>query len=311
MGAENRADMLAESSSLMLLAVIGYGAALSTTVTIAPGVEMPRVNLGTCCGSKPSVGLEPWLKMGGSGVDTAFDYNDQTDIATVLEQAGVIREQVFITTKIPAGIGASANASQCEADPEVARWYLAQNLAALKVDYVDLVLLHGPCQLAPGIKDPDAANNALWSGLEAALASGSTRSIGVSNYKTAQLQALRGSVPAVNQCEMSVTGSFGQPGHDDDTIAYCQSHNITYESYGALKGCPHDDQRVQAMANTHQVAWSSICLRWILQRGAIVATGTGANASRVSGYAHADLTEPFSFELSEAEMETLNKMQDE
>merc|ERR1711988_2025893 len=119
---------------------------------------MPRVNLGTCCGSKPSVGLGPWLKLGGTGIDTAFDYGDQSDIATVLQQAGVKREDVFITTKVPAGIGASANVSQCEADPKVALWYLQQDLAQLKVDYVDLVLLHGPCQLAPEIKDPDAAN---------------------------------------------------------------------------------------------------------------------------------------------------------
>merc|ERR1711967_190821 len=173
-------------------------------------------------------------------------------------------------------------------------------------DYVDLVLLHGPCQLGSAVKDPDKANNALWSGLEAAKASGVTRSIGVSNYGIAELKALEGTVPAVNQCEMSVTGSFDQPGHDDETIAYCQAHDITYESYGALKGCPHEDPRLQAMASAHRVSWSSICLRWILQRGAIVATGTGANASSVLGYAHADLTEPFSFELTNAEMETLN-----
>jgi hypothetical protein len=35
-------------------------------------VLMPRVNLGTCCGSDPSVGLQPWLDVGGVGIDTAW-----------------------------------------------------------------------------------------------------------------------------------------------------------------------------------------------------------------------------------------------
>jgi hypothetical protein len=35
-------------------------------------VMMPRVSLGTCCGSSPKVGLGPWLTAGGVGIDTAL-----------------------------------------------------------------------------------------------------------------------------------------------------------------------------------------------------------------------------------------------
>jgi len=74
---------------------------LGRTVTINGGVEMTTMNLGTCCGSKPSVGLPAWLKAGGTGIDTAFDYSDQADIAKIIHAADApSRQHLFITTKV-------------------------------------------------------------------------------------------------------------------------------------------------------------------------------------------------------------------
>jgi diketogulonate reductase-like aldo/keto reductase len=64
---------------------------------------------------------------------------------------------------------------------------------------------------------------ALWHGLQQTVAQGLVRSIGVSNYSPAELAALQGAVPAVNQCEMSVEGA------DNDTLAYCTAHGIKYQ----------------------------------------------------------------------------------
>ena len=308
-------------SYILLATTLSVCTALSATIEIAPGVHMPRINLGTCCGSKPAVGLGPWLENGGVGIDTAFDYSDQADIATVLKARTLPRSSFFVTTKIPAGFG--DNKTDCDAHygADVAMNYVSTNLKQLGLDYVDLVLLHAPCQkfgtlvpMPPSAQpaDPDASNQALWRGLEEMLATGMTRAIGVSNYNRThlvQLETQGGTVPAVNQCEMSLTGSFGQPGHDEDTIAYCQSRNITYESYGALKGCPTSDATLKAIAEAHQVSPVQVCLRWILQRGAIVATGTGSNATKVSGYAKSDFEVYDSPVLTKAEMQTLNNLQ--
>ena len=61
----------------MLLAIISAAAAQPIppvpTVEIAKDVLMPKINLGTCCGSDPTVGLPAWLAYGGTGIDTAFD----------------------------------------------------------------------------------------------------------------------------------------------------------------------------------------------------------------------------------------------
>merc|ERR1719446_254494 len=52
---------------------------LGPTVTIAPGVEMPSLSLGTCCGSRPEVGLPDWLTAGGVGIDSAWNYKNDKD----------------------------------------------------------------------------------------------------------------------------------------------------------------------------------------------------------------------------------------
>lgn len=299
---------------ICVVAVSGrYSFALTTdgndTVTLNNGVSMPRVNLGTCCGSDPSVGLGPFLDAGGVGVDTAFDYHDQRNISAVFASKKTDRGEVFLTTKIPAGFG---NSTDCDPDPEVSVRYVTQNLKELGVKQVDLVLLHAPCEKMnerqPGtVKDPVASDNALWRGLEETLKRGLTRAIGVSNYKIANLKALEGTVPAVNQCEMSITGSFGQPGVDNATIAYCEAKQIQYEAYGVLKGCPFDDEGAQAIADRLGKSLAQVCLRWVLDRGAIAAAGTGANASTVGPYAEENL-QVYDFSLDAADMAYLNSI---
>jgi len=255
---------------------------------------MPRINLGTCCGSQPKVGLEPWYQAGGIGVDTALDYGVQKDIAAVLKQGLVPREKIFITTKIPAGIGIETGFCIGGADKAIQQ--VKRDISELGVKYVDLVLLHAPCLIA-------SQNLAMWQGLEEALAQNLTRAIGVSNYKAENLeQLMKGSKvkPAVDQCHMGV-GS-----HDDATIKYAQANGITYEAYDAMRNCPFDDPELLSMATAHNVSTAQVCLRWVLQKGAVMAVGTGANASHVGKYAAEDL-DLYSFTLTDDEMDRLSK----
>merc|ERR1719473_2646637 len=195
---------------------------------------MPQVNLGTCCGSLPTVGLNPWLDAGGNGVDTAYDYGKlcpggkQSDIAEIFETRQTKRTDVFITTKIPAGLGVTP----------------------------------GDCLTA-----------------------------------TADTTVKH----AINQCEMSVAS------YSAGDIAYTQSQNITYEAYNAMKGCPFSDPSAQKIAAGHSVSVAQVCLRWIIQKGAVMAVGTGQNASTVGEYAKSDL-DIFGFELTDDEMATLGSI---
>ena len=287
------------------LALAGTALGATPTTTIAPGVEMPQVNLGTCCGST-TVGLGPWLDAGGSGIDSAYDYGKlvpggkQSDIAAAFKARGTPRASVFLTTKIPAGLGLEP--SDClTATPASALKQVQENLKELAVGYVDLVLLHAPCKIGG-----DKANAKLWEGLQMALAQNLTRAIGISNYKQKDIEALLAApsttvTPAVNQCKMSAKT------HDDSDIAFTQSKGITYEAYEAIDGCPFTDPKAQAIAAAHGVGVAQVCLRYIIQRGCVMAVGTGTDATQAVAYAKSDL-DIFGFNMTEAEMATIGSL---
>ena len=173
-----------------LISVASMPSTRGWTTMIAPGVEMPWVSLGTCCGSNPGVGVHPWLAASSAlgqpvaGIDTAFDYNDQGVIATVLAAASTPRAQVFLTTKIP---GAAA----LNGDPRIgcpsldyracAVRAVRADLAMLKMAAADLVLLHDP-----GLANGTAVTATLWRGMQDAVALGLARSVGVSNFNAMQ-----------------------------------------------------------------------------------------------------------------------------
>ncbi|EOD11929.1 hypothetical protein EMIHUDRAFT_352714 [Emiliania huxleyi CCMP1516] len=158
--------------------------------------------------------------------------------------------------------------------------------------------------------------------MQMALSSGLTRAIGVSNYNVTHLEALLAAPttrvkPAVNQCQMSINGSafcspetgvcLHGPGHDDATIAFCRTHNITYEAYDVMSGCPFHDARLGAIARAHGMSAAQVCFRWTLQRGAILATGTGHNATKAALHSKDDLgTYDPNFELTGEEMAYLD-----
>lgn len=74
---------------------------------------------------------------------------------------------------------------------------------------------------------------ATWAGLEQAYLQNLTKAIGVSNYKIIHIQEILDSnmmTPMVNQCPYHIGN------HDDETVAFCQAHNVTYQAYSPLGG---------------------------------------------------------------------------
>merc|ERR1712086_107992 len=301
---------LALFSAFSVVATAATFAEVNTTVDIGGGVQMPRINLGTCCGSDPRVGLPSWIEAGGVGVDSAWDYGNQANLSAVIKASGKPRSSFFITSKVPAGdhmAGTPGIPGACDANPNASLAYVRDSLKLLGVDQLDLVMIHSSCaNYDPPVADAAASDNALWQGLMQAKQQGLTRAIGVSNFNMAQLKLLKGVVPAVNQIPISLMPFWGHTnGHDDLTLDYCAAHSITPQSYGTLRGCPFADHRLITIAKAHSVTESQVCMRWVLQRGAVIAAGTGSNATKAPGYARENIG-IFDFELSSAEMITLN-----
>ena len=197
--------------TLCLTAVTVVVEAQSETKEISKGVYMPFVNAGhPDDGTQEAAQAKLWFQNGGTGIDTAYDYHNQNQVGQAIKESGLNRTSFFITTKISPSVCSKQTALSA----------VQEDLKELGLSYVDLLLHHFPCNIVKETTE-------VWKGLEEAKAEGLARAIGVSNFKEADIDAVAamgGTVPAVNQCRMSV-GS-----HDDSMIAYCASIGVTYQA---------------------------------------------------------------------------------
>ena len=153
---------------------------------LADGHQMPVLGLGVWQVPEGAVCVNAvrWaLDLGYRHIDTAQIYGNEASVGRALREAGVPREQVFITTKFYPG----------HTDPVAEA---EQSLRRLGVDYVDLYLVHWP-QGGPVWA---------WPGMERSRERGLARSVGVSNFGASDLAAVMnaGTIPpAVNQVQFS------------------------------------------------------------------------------------------------------------
>jgi len=289
---------------LLFVLLVATPAAFATAITIAPGVEMPMVNLGGVS-SRPS-NYTSWLQMGGVGLDTALSYGDPTqkEVASAITLSGLQRDKIFLTTKVPCC--PMSIKGYCE-NPELnatIEEVIAKDVALL--GRIDLLLLHWPCDT---LEDTQTA----YAGLEAALEQGITRAIGVSNFNASLLAAMLPTVkakPSVNQCGHSIGAhnATHNPaiGGDDETVKFCQKNGIVYEAYSPLGGLSgldiYRNPTVVAIGKKHGVSPAQVALRWLVQQKIAVVT-----AAENAEYQAEDM-DVFSFELTDDEMQTLAEL---
>ena len=109
---------------------------MSQTITLANGIEMPRVGMGVFqMTPEEAENATKWaLEAGYRSIDTAQGYNNEEAVGRGLIASGVPREAVFITTEV--------RASQLGYEATKAAFY--ESLEKLQLDYIDLFLIHWP-----------------------------------------------------------------------------------------------------------------------------------------------------------------------
>jgi len=254
------------------------------TIEISKGVFMPLLNLGNYDLSSNST---LFLEVGGRGIDTALTYGDKSlaEAGNAVRHSKVPRNDVFVTNKIPCGRGTRGSPALD----------IEHSFQVLDLDYVDLLLMHWPCHTSQETEQ-------VWKAMEPLVAQGKARAIGVSNFKSTDLERLLSYAkvkPAINQCEFSVGH------HDDATVKTCKDSGITYSAYSPLGGINnpfdvHHSKDVNDVAAAHNKSWAQVALRWVVQQG-VVAVSATTSESHMRG----DL-EIFDFSLTEDEMRRLN-----
>jgi 2,5-diketo-D-gluconate reductase A len=202
------------------------------TVTIAPGVEMPIVGLGTwqANGGEAYDAVRRALEIGYRHIDTATMYANEQEVGRAVRDSGVARDEVFITTKLQSG-----NAGRERATIEA-------SLRALDMDRVDLWLIHWP--------PSGRASPQVWARFVEIQSEGLARAIGVSNYDIGQIDELidtTGVTPSVNQIEWS------PPLYDETVVQAHRRLGVTLEGYSPFKSADLGDPVLAETAERHGV----------------------------------------------------------
>lgn len=227
------------------------------TVTLPGDVSMPLVGFGTwqVNGHKGYEAVRHALEVGYRHIDTATIYENEAVVGRALRDSGVPREEVFLTTK------------RAPARPGHARKALDDSLAALGVDRVDLWLIHWPSRGANSI--------ATWQEFIAARDEGLTRTIGVSNFSTPELDTLireTGETPAVNQVR------WGPQLYDARRLDEHRERGIAFEGYSPFKTTNLRHPVLVEIAAAHGVTPAQVVLRWHLDHEIVVIPKSGRPA---------------------------------
>lgn len=222
------------------------------------------------------------LEAGFRHFDTAQIYGNEAALGRALQKAGVERDDLFLTTKVWID----------NYRPEAFAASVGESLDKLKVDQVDLLLLHWPADKV-AIADQIDMLNAVQS-------AGKTRFIGVSNQNIAQLKQSieRSSAPIVtNQIEV-------HPYLDQDAMAEAaKAAGVAITAYfGMADGEVPRDPVLQAIAKKYGKSAAQVGLAWLIERDFIVLSKT-AKPERV-----AENFDVFDFELSDDDMTAISKL---
>lgn len=260
---------------------------INTKIKLNNGVEIPLLGLGTweiTEGETIINTIRLAISKGYRHIDTARIYGNEKGVGKglklSLEEQGLTREDIFITTKL------WINSFKYERALKA----FNRSLNNLGLDYVDLYLLHWP--------EPPYRQEA-WKALESILKEGKARSIGVSNYYQNHLDELLSEadiIPAVNQVE------FTPYLYLKELKEYCDNKGIRLEAYSPLtRGKKLKDSKLMDIAKKYNKSSAQILIRWGLQHEVIEIPKSSKEDHIIEN------SKVFDFTISEDDMALLDK----
>ncbi|PRX97931.1 aldo/keto reductase [Allonocardiopsis opalescens] len=264
-------------------------------VNLNNGVRMPALGFGVyqTPPEQTVAAVETALSTGYRHIDTAAAYGNEREVGAAIRRSGLDRSEVFVETKVwisDYGYDETLHAFD-------------KSAGKLGLDRIDLLILH---QALPSEfeRTLDA-----YRALEALLADGRVRAIGVSNFMPDHLTRLlaeTGTVPAVNQIE--VHPYFRQ----SELLAFDSEHGILNQAWSPIggvtfyrdgsKGSTLEDPVIGEIARAHGRTPAQVMLRWHLQQGRQVIPKS-VTPSRI-----AENFEVFDFELTAEQLTAIDAL---
>lgn len=268
-------------------------------------ILMPQIGLGTFLIPKDKLSdtINEAYNIGYRQFDTAWRYHNENDIAEALNNHGIARKDVFITTKVNAdalyffkyhyGKHRIFNIRNFKSIEKA----VLESFDNLKTDYIDLFLVHWPWPMY--LK--------MYQVLSRLYHEGRIRAIGVSNFTRAHIESLKDIsdvIPAVNQFEISPLNT------QKPLIDYCKSNGIaveamsTFSHYRSVEPRKEifEDSSLMRIASSHGKSVVQVVLKWMLQQDIIIIPKTWNIKHLRENYNITD------FQLSEDEMRTIDSL---
>lgn len=244
--------------------------------------RMPLLGFGTwqLDGSSARDAVGWALETGYRHIDTATGYGNEAQVGAALQDSGLARSEVFVTTKLP---------------PDHAgreRQTIEESLTNLGTDYIDLWLVHWPPNGNAGVSS--------WEAFVQAREDGHTRAIGVSNYSLDQIDELTtatGVTPEVNQIKWSPLL------YDAGLVVAHRDRGVVLEGYSPFRAGTLDHRRLVEIADRHGKLPAQVIVRWHLQHEVVVIPKS-AQRERIAS--NADV---FDFELSDDDMAAIDAIE--
>ncbi|HEX4690235.1 MAG TPA: aldo/keto reductase [Solirubrobacteraceae bacterium] len=215
---------------------------------LADGNEIPLLALGVWQvpdGPETENAVRWALEAGYRHVDTAQAYENERSVGRAIADSGVPRDEIFITTKFHPG----------RKDPVAEA---QRSLERLGVDAVDLYIIHWP----------QGGPTWAWDGMQRAREEGYARSIGVSNFSVADIDAVlevADAPPVVDQVQ------FSPFEYRRDLLEACEQRGVAIEAYSPLGTGRHlDDEVVAGIAERLGRTPAQVLLRWCIEHELIV-----------------------------------------
>lgn len=232
------------------------------TVGFPSGVVVPALGQGTWNMGEEAArkqdevrALQIGLDLGMTLIDTAEMYGDGGAEIVVGEAIAGRRDEVYLVTKVyPHNANFDGAQAACE-----------RSLRRLKVDCVDLYLLHWP---GPFSLDET------FDAFEALKKAGKIKAFGVSNF---DLEGMRDAVDCGAVATDQVLFNLMKRGIEFDLLPWCREQRLPLMAYSPLESTGReqaallDNPGLRAVAAAHGVTPAQIALAWVLHQDGVIA----------------------------------------
>jgi diketogulonate reductase-like aldo/keto reductase len=249
----------------------------------AKGFSIPIVGLGTWTlrGRECARLVEQAIRIGYRHIDTAQMYGNEREVGEGVHASGK-RSEVMVTTKVqPTSLA-----------PHDLERSVKESLAHLRIDVIDLLLIHWP--------NPRVPLSETLGAMAKMKREGFVKQIGVSNFTVALLDEANRVSPEPLVCNQIECHPYLD---QSKVIAACRKYGMAVVAYSPIaRGNAKGDKLLERIGKAHGKSAAQVSLRFLVQQGIVVIPRTSKIERLAENLAL------FDFELSEAEMAEIGKL---